>query len=68
MMGRAHRLVTAAWTVVAAGAALGFVARDLLALPDAAVAAAWIAGALAGGLLARSELRRPPARVRRPPV
>jgi hypothetical protein len=68
MMGRAHRIVTAIWTVVAAGAGLGFVARDLLALPDAAVAAAWTAGALAGGLLARRELRRPPARLRRPPV
>ena len=59
-MGRAHRLATAVWTVVAAGAALGFVARDLLALPDAAVAAAWVAGACGGGLLARRAWRRPP--------
>ena len=67
-MGRAHRLITAIWTVVAAGAGLGFVARDLLALPDAAVAAAWVAGALAGGALARGALRRPSAPRRRPPV
>jgi len=57
-MGRAHRLVTAVWTVVAAGAAPGFVARDLLELPAAAVAGAWVAGALAGGLLARRAWRR----------
>ncbi len=57
-MGRAHRLVTAVWTVVTAGAGLGFVARDLLGLPDAPVAAAWLAGALAGGLLARRAWRR----------
>ena len=62
-MGRVHRLVTAVWTVIAAGAGLGFVARDLLGLPDAAVAAAWVAGALAGALLARREWRW-----RRPPV
>ena len=64
-MGRAHQLITAIWTVVAAGAGMGFVARDLLGLPDAAVAAAWVAGALAGGLLAS---RRPSAPLRRPPV
>jgi hypothetical protein len=56
-MGRAHRLVTAVWTVVAAGAGLGFLARDLLVLSDAAVAAAWVAGAVAGGLLARGAWR-----------
>ena len=67
-MSRTHRLVTAVWTVVAAGAALGFVARDLLGLPDAAVAAAWVAGAVAGGLPARGEWRRPSAPLRRPPV
>jgi hypothetical protein len=67
-MGRAHRLVTAVWTLVAAGAGLGFVARDLLALPHAAVAAAWVVGALAGGLLARGAWRRPSAPPRRPPV
>jgi hypothetical protein len=66
-MGRAHQLITAIWTVVAAGAGLGFVARDLLGLPDAAVAAAWVAGALAGGLLARGAWRRPSAPMRRPP-
>jgi len=67
-MGRAHRLVTAVWTVVAAAAGLGFVARDLLALPDGVVAAAWVAGALAGGLLARGAWRGPSAPPRRPPV
>jgi hypothetical protein len=56
-MGRAHQLITAIWTVVAAGAGLGFVARDLLGLPDAAVAAAWVAGALGGGLLGRAAWR-----------
>jgi hypothetical protein len=67
-MGRAHRLVTAVWTLVAAGAGLGFVARDLLALPHGAVAAAWVVGALAGGLLARGAWRRPSAPPRRSPV
>jgi hypothetical protein len=67
-MGRAHQLITAIWTVVAAGAGLGFVARDLLGLPDAGVAAAWVAGALAGGLLARGAWRRPSTPLRRPPV
>ena len=67
-MGRAHRLVTAVWTVVAAGAALGFLARDLFGLPEAAVGTAWVAGAMAGGLLARGAWRRPSAPRRRPPV
>jgi hypothetical protein len=67
-MGRAHRLVTVVWTVVAAGAALGFVTRDLLALPDAAVAVAWVAGAVAGGALAGRGWRRPPGTPGRPPV
>jgi hypothetical protein len=57
-LARFHRLATAVWTVVVAAAALGFVARDLLGLPDAAVALAWVAGALAGGLLARASGRR----------
>jgi len=48
-MPRAHRLATIAWSVLAAGASAGFVARDLLGLPGAAVALAWIAGAVAGG-------------------
>ena len=68
MIARAHRVVTAVWTVVAAGAALGFVARDLLGLPAAAVALAWVVGALAGGAIARTEWRRPPRAARRPPV
>ena len=67
-MGRAHQLITAISTVVAAGAGLGFVARDLLALPDPAVAAAWVAGALGGGLLARVAWRRGGAAPPCPPV
>lgn len=53
MMGRTHRLATIAWTVVAAGAALGFVARDLLQLPAPAVALCWVVGATVGALAAR---------------
>jgi hypothetical protein len=45
-MGRVHRLATTAWAVLAAGAGLGFVARDLLSLPAGLVALAWTAGAL----------------------
>ena len=64
MMPRAHRLATVVWSVVAAGATFGFIARDLLGLPRTAVALAWIAGALAGGAAARRAcgpplLRRP---------
>jgi len=43
---RIHRLAGIAWGVVATGAGLGFVARDLLGLPPAPVALAWTAGAL----------------------
>jgi hypothetical protein len=50
---RAHRFATAAWSVLAAGAGLGFVARDLLGLPMGLVAVAWTAGALAGLAAAR---------------
>jgi hypothetical protein len=46
------------WSVIAAGASLGFIARDLLGLPRTAVALAWIAGALVGGVAARSEKGR----------
>jgi hypothetical protein len=42
------RVATTVWTVLAAGAGLGFVARDLLELPAGLVALAWTAGALAG--------------------
>jgi hypothetical protein len=55
-MHRAHRLATAVWTVLAAGAGLGFVARDLLGLPMGLVAVAWTAGALAGLAAARRGL------------
>jgi hypothetical protein len=61
-MRRIHELATAAWGVVAAGAGVGFLARDLLGLPGVAVALAWVAGALLGGVATAS---RPP---RRPPV
>ena len=46
MRRRARRLAAALWTVFACGAGLGFVARDLLALPRAAVAVAWVLGAI----------------------
>ena len=57
-MRRIHQLATTAWTVVAAGAGLGFIARDLLGLPVAAVAVAWGAGAIAGGVAAATAWRR----------
>ena len=60
-MRRIHACATAVWSVVAAGAGLGFVARDLLGLPAVAVAFAWACGALAGGLAAASA-RLPPCR------
>ena len=47
-MRRARALSGAVWTVLASGAGLGFVARDLLGLPRAAVAAAWVLGAILG--------------------
>ncbi|MEA2400967.1 MAG: hypothetical protein QOK00_1370 [Thermoleophilaceae bacterium] len=46
MMRRLQRVFAVAWGVVAAGAGLGFVARDLLGLPPGAVALAWTAGAV----------------------
>lgn len=48
MLARAHRAVTFAWAAAAAGAGLGFVARDLLGLSAPLVALAWIAGATLG--------------------
>jgi hypothetical protein len=60
-MRRIQQLAGAVWGVVAAGAGLGFIARDLLGLPGAAVALAWVAGALLGGLAgAVCSPRRPP--------
>ena len=41
--------MSAALRALAAGAGLGFLARDLLGLPAAAVALAWVGGALLGG-------------------
>ena len=56
-MPRAHGLATVGWSVLAAGASAGFVARDLLGLSGAAVALAWIAGAAAGAAAAGRALR-----------
>ncbi|MEA2332304.1 MAG: hypothetical protein QOH58_2442 [Thermoleophilaceae bacterium] len=53
ILQRIHRVAALAWSAIAAGAGLGFVARDLLALPPALVAVAWTAGALAGFSAAR---------------
>jgi hypothetical protein len=61
-MRRVHELAAVAWSVVAGGAGLGFLARDLLGLPGAIVALAWLGGAVAAGL---ATAPRPP---RRPPV
>ena len=41
--------MSAALRALATGAGLGFLARELLGLPAAAVAVAWIGGALLGG-------------------
>jgi hypothetical protein len=46
MLARAHQLATVAWSVLAAGAGAGFVARDALGLPQPWVALAWTIGAL----------------------
>ena len=48
MLGRSvSARVGGVWAVLAGGAGLGFLARDLLGLPPPVVALAWIAGALA---------------------
>jgi hypothetical protein len=47
-MTRVQRMAARLWRGVALGAGLGFLARDLLALPAVAVAVAWVAGALLG--------------------
>jgi len=44
-LARVHSLATRAWIVLATGAGLGFVARDLLGLRQPLVALAWLAGA-----------------------
>jgi hypothetical protein len=56
-MRRIHAFAAAAWSILAAGAGFGFVARDLLELPAAAVAFAWLAGAVLG--LAWRQRRHP---------
>jgi hypothetical protein len=52
-----RRILTLVWCALATGAGVGFIARDVLGLPGAAVALAWLLGALAGGSAAAS---RPP--------
>ena len=52
MIARMHRVARIAWTAVAAGAGLGFAARDLLGLAAAAVALAWVVGAAAAAAAA----------------
>jgi hypothetical protein len=47
VIARVHRVARTAWTAVAVGAGVGFVARDLLGLGPPAVALAWLAGAAA---------------------
>jgi hypothetical protein len=47
-LARVHGWASAAWTAVAGGAGLGFLARDVLALGRLEVALAWVGGALAG--------------------
>ncbi len=69
-MQRVQALATAAWSVIAASAGMGFVARDLLGLPPGPVAVAWAAGALAAlGAVRRGACRgRPHHLPRRPQV
>jgi hypothetical protein len=57
-MARAQRVAGIAWSVLAAGAGLGFVARDLLGLPAGLVALAWLAGALGALAAARGAGKR----------
>jgi hypothetical protein len=45
VLARLHAAATAVWTVVAGGAAAGFLARDVLGLRQPLVALAWILGA-----------------------
>ena len=54
-MADRRRWLGIAWTVLATGAGLGFVARDLLGLPPPLIAAAWTAGALLSLATARHE-------------
>jgi hypothetical protein len=63
VLARAHLLATVVWSVLAAGAGAGFVARDALGLPQPWVALAWTIGALLP-LLALA--RRGPRTGRRP--
>ena len=48
LLARIHRLAALAWAALAAGAGFGFIARDLIAVPQPYVALAWVAGALLG--------------------
>jgi hypothetical protein len=48
VLRRLHRWATLVWLALACGAGVGFLARDLLVLPQPLVAFAWLAGALLG--------------------
>jgi len=56
---RVHRLAGAAWAALAAGASLGFLARDLLGLPQPWIAVGWSAGAALGLWLCSPARPRP---------
>jgi hypothetical protein len=62
VLARVHLVATAVWSVLAAGAGAGFVARDALGLQQPLVALAWTIGALLALLPFarwRSRRRRP---------
>jgi hypothetical protein len=65
VLARAHQLATVIWSVLAAGAGTGFVARDGLGLPQPWVALGWTMGALLA-LLALALARRGRRRGRGP--
>ena len=46
LLARIHHRAGLVWAALAGGAGLGFIARDLVALPQPLVAFAWIAGAV----------------------
>jgi hypothetical protein len=46
VLARTHRLATVGWSVVAAGAGAGFMARDALGLEQPWIALAWTIGAV----------------------
>jgi hypothetical protein len=48
MLARVHAWAGAAWVGLTGGASLGFIARDVLDLPQPEVGFAWFAGATIG--------------------